>query len=391
MPISSRIFTLPRKAGPGQRGQALFESILACSVLMLFLFGLQWVWRFGELKQLNTEAARFAVWERTAYKANGDADYKSLYSGDAALAPNVFRNVYLTPRGARQSQADGSTALLQDHADWMSAAARFFTDKFENATFGAIANGALSVSTNSSKSPGGPMGFDPTGNTLTNLTLDREPYERVQVSGTIGLSDFIKNYMEKTFGIAKGETGTPAGGLNPRSLGSLTMVTNSWSAPVPVANHRIAEQLSPFYDGAASSGSTGNPVGKILNSNYFNLPGLIGGASGFGGNFRVDLAGINPAQVSTLVSQGMGLDFDSLKNPSGIIKAYKSTDDYKENLSLAGSMAEADYMAVNCTADPGRAIRLTQYTQDELCPAGIMRARTISMFDNPAWRFSPAP
>jgi hypothetical protein len=48
-------------------------------------------------------------------------------------------------------------------------------------------------------------------------------------------------------------------------------------------------------------------------------------------------------------------------------------------------------MAVNCTADPGRAIRLTQYTQDELCPAGIMRARTISMFDNPAWRFSPAP
>jgi hypothetical protein len=391
MPIPSRAFTLPRKPGSGQRGQALFESILACSVLMLFLFGLQWVWRFGELKQLNTEAARFAVWERTAYKANGGADYKSLYSADADLAPKVFRSVYLTPRGARQSQTAGSTALLQDHADWMSTAARFFTDKFESATFGSISNGALNVSTSSSKSPGGPMGFDPTGNTLTKLTLDREPYERVQVSGAIGLSDFIKNYMEKTFGIAKGETGMPAGGPSARSLGSLTMVTNSWSAPVPVANHRIAEQLNPFYDGPASSGSSGNPVGKILNSNYFNLPGLIGGASGFGGNFRVDLAGVNPAQVSTLVSQGMGLDFNSLKNPGGLIKAYKSTDDYKENLSLAGGMAEADYMAVGCTSSPGRDIRLTQYTQDELCPAGIMRARTISMFDNPAWRFSPAP
>ncbi|MEO6920609.1 MAG: hypothetical protein ABI171_16635 [Collimonas sp.] len=385
MPISSSGFVLLRAPAQRQRGQALFESILACSILMLFLLGLQWVWRFGELKQLNTEAARFATWERTAYKSTAAADVKTIYSADADLAPSVFRNVYLTPRGARQTEAGGAgaSALLQDHSDWMNTAARFFTDTFASATFGGVTGSALSVSTNSAKVPGGPMGFDPTGNALTSLKLDREPYEQVQVSGTIGMSDFVTSFLDRTFGIAPGVTGTTPGNATARTLGSLTMVTNSWSAPGATASQHITKELNPL--------DASNHVGMILNSNYFNLPGLIGGSSGFGGNFRVDLAGINPAQVSTLISQGMGFNYDSLKNPGSLIKAFKSTDDYKESFNLAGGMTEPDYAGVGCVSDPGRAIRLTQYTQDELCPAGIMRARTISMFDNPAWRFSPAP
>ncbi|MEO6917620.1 MAG: hypothetical protein ABI171_00985 [Collimonas sp.] len=378
---------MQRSYGRKQHGQALAESILACSMFMLFLLAAQWVWRFGELKQLNTEAARFAVWERSAYKATGAADVKSVYSADADLAPGVFRSVYLTPRGARQVEAGGAgaSALLQDHADWMTTAARFFTDTFASATFGGVAGSALSVSTKSVKVPGGPMGFDPTGNTLTSLKLDREPYERVEVNGTIGMSDFVATFMDKTFGIAPGieANGSAPGGASPRVLSHLTMITNSWSAPGAVASQRITKELNPL--------DAGNHVGLVLNSNYFNLPGLIGGSSGFGGNFRVDLAGINPAQVSTLVSQGMGFDYNSLKNPGSLIKAFKSTDDYKENLSVAGVMTEPDFITVACESNPGRAIRLTQYTQDELCPSSSMRARTISMFDNPAWRFSPAP
>ncbi|MBC7489619.1 MAG: hypothetical protein H7240_06190 [Glaciimonas sp.] len=102
------------------------ESILACSLFTLLLLGLHWVWHFGELKQLlNTEAFRLAVWKSTAYNTNAATDPQSLYSIDADLVSKVFRNLKLKPSGARQSKTNGSTALLQDHLDWMTTAARF--------------------------------------------------------------------------------------------------------------------------------------------------------------------------------------------------------------------------------------------------------------------------
>ncbi|HWW99237.1 hypothetical protein [Collimonas sp.] len=363
-----------------QRGQALVESIIVCSLFMVFLFGLQWVWRFGELAQLNAEAPRFAAWERTAYKSGGGAETQALYSSDSDLAPQVFRNVYLTPRGARQSQGEGSTALMQDHPDWMSTAARFFTSTMKGATFGSISSNALSVTTNSNKAPGGPMGFDPTHNTLTSLKLDDKPYERVQVNGAIGLGDFITDFLQQRFGIAPALDGMAAGSTNVTALGSLTMVTNSWSAPGGVAIKRMFDELNPL---AAS-----NHVGTVLNNGkYGNLSQLIGGASGFGSNYRVDKVGINPAQVSTLVSQGMGFDYGSLKNPGDLMKIFKPTDEYKESFVFKAATIEPEYVGIICKAKVPNSIRLTQYTQDELCPSGTVRARTISMFDNPAWRF----
>lgn len=363
-----------------QRGQALVESIIVCSLFMVFLFGLQWVWRFGELAQLNAEAPRFAAWERTAYKSGGGAETQALYRSDSDLAPQVFRNVYLTPRGARQSQGEGSTALMQDHPDWMSTAARFFTSTMKGATFGTISGSALSVTTNSDKAPGGPMGFDPTHNTLTSLKLDDKPYERVQVNGAIGLSDFVTDFLQQRFGIAPGADSLAVGGSNNTALGSLTMVTNSWSAPGGVAIKRMFDELNPL---AAS-----NHVGMVLNNGkYGNLSQLIGGASGFGSNYRVDKVGINPAQVSTLVSQGMGFDYGSLKNPGDLMKIFKPTDEYKESFVFKAATVEPEYVGIICKAKVPNSIRLTQYTQDELCPSGTVRARTISMFDNPAWRF----
>ena len=363
-----------------QRGQALVESIIVCSLFMVFLFGLQWVWRFGELNQLNAEAARFAIWERTAYKTSAGAETQALYSSDGNLGPQVFRNVYLTPRGARQSQGEGGNALMQDHPDWMSTAARFFTGTMKGATFGSLSGNALSVVTNSDKAPGGPMGFDPTHNTLTRLKLDDKPYERVQVNGAIGLGDFIADFLQQRFGIAPGVDSAAAGGANVTALGSLTMVTNSWSAPGAVAIKRMFDELNPL----ASS----NNVGMVLNNGkYGNLSQLIGGASGFGSNYRVDKVGINPAQVSTLVSQGMGFDYNSLKNPGDLIKIFKPTDEYKESFVFKAATIEPEYVGIICKAKVPNSIRLTQYTQDELCPSGTVRARTISMFDNPAWRF----
>ena len=364
-----------------QRGQAIVESVVALSLFMVFLFALQWVWRFGELAQLNAEAPRFAMWERTAYKDNGAADAQSLYSSDADLAPKVFRNVYLTPRGARQSQAAGGDAIMQDHPDWMTTAARFFTNTFASATFGAVANSALTVSTNANKSPGGPMGFDPTHNTLTSLKLDDKPYERVQVNGAIGLGEFIAAFMQQRFGITPPAGATGDGVTTNLALGSLTMVTNSWSAPGAVAIKRIYSELNPL--------APTNHVGMVLNNGqYGNLSQLIGGASGFGGNYRVDKAGINPAQVSALVTQGMGFDYNGLKNPADLIKLFKPTDEYKENFTFKGVGLEPEFVGVTCKANVPNSIRLTQYTQDELCPSGTMRARVISMFDNPALRFN---
>ncbi|QRX81397.1 hypothetical protein [Glaciimonas sp. PAMC28666] len=369
-----------RSAARHEAGQALFESVVALSLFMVFLFALQWVWRFGELAQLNAEAPRFAMWERTAYKSNGAADVQSLYSSDADLAPKVFRNVYLTPRGARQTQAAGGDAMMQDHPDWMTTAARFFTSTFVGATFGAVVNSALTVSTNADATPGGPMGFDPTHNTLTSLKLDNKPYERVQVNGAIGLGDFISAFMQQRFGITPRAGSADNGTTSTTALGSLTMVTNSWSAPGAVAIKRIYGELNPL--------APANHVGMVLNNGqYGNLSQLIGGASGFGGNYRIDKVGINPAQVSSLVSQGMGFDYDSLKNPADLMKLLKPTDEYKENFTFKGVGLEPEFVGVTCKANVPNSIRLTQYTQDELCPSGTMRARVISLFDNPALRF----
>ena len=371
---------LPKNSLRIQAGQALVESLLSCSLLIIFLFAMQWVWRFGELKQSNTEATRFAIWERTAYNTDGAADAQSVYSSDADLAPKVFRNIYLTPRGARQSQSTGSAALLQDHPDWMTTAARFFTNAFASATFGGIANSALTVTTSADKAPGGPMGFDPTHNTLTSLKLDVQPYQTVQVNGTIGLRDFITTFMQQRFGITPPVSPTSAGTPVATRLGALTMVTNSWAAPGGVAIKRIYEELNPL-------GPT-NHVGMVINNgSYGNLSQLIGGASGFGGNYRVDKVGINPAQISSLVSQGMSFNYDGLKNPADIFKIFKPTNEYKENYTFKGSTLEPEFVGVNCTPNVPNAIRLTQYTQDELCPSGMLRGRVISMFDNPALRF----
>jgi hypothetical protein len=248
------------------------------------------------------------------------------------------------------------------------------------ATFGAVANSALTVSTSAAKVPGGPMGFDPTHNTLTSLKLDKQPYERVQVNGNIGLSDFITAFMQQRFGIAPPVTASGNGTTTDTTLGSLTMVTNSWSAPGAVAIKRIFLELNPL--------APNNNVGRVINNGqYGNLSQLIGGASGFGANYRVDKVGINPAQVSALVTQGMGFDYNGLKNPADLFKLFKPTDEYKESFTFKGVTLEPEFVGVNCKPNIPNPIRLTQYTQDELCPAATLRARVISMFDNPALRY----
>ncbi|AMP00300.1 hypothetical protein CAter282_2430 [Collimonas arenae] len=349
---------------------------------MIFLFGLQWLWRYGELRQLNVETARFAIWERTAYKATDDADYASLYGSDSNLGEKIFRHVYMTPRGANQTELD-SSALMKDHRDWMSTAARFFTDSFENAGFDSVAKQALTVTTSAnSVTDKFNMGFDPTYNTLTNLKLDTKPYEQVSVSGVIHQNEFITKFMHRIFGIVPADTSASAdGGDSRNTLDSLAMITNSWSAPGAVAIKRITQELNPL--------SGENYVGKVINSKTVaNASQIIGGKAGFGGNYLTDKPGLSAATASTLFANWTNGDSSGNKQ---ILKLAQDTNSYKENFSLDGSSTEPDWSGVGCTPNVDGITRRKTYTQDELCPAGIMRARVIAPFDNMAYRFSTAP
>lgn len=56
----------PRRQGfsliARQKGQAYAETVVGFVVVGLFLFGAYHLWRYGEARQMSTDAVRFAAW-----------------------------------------------------------------------------------------------------------------------------------------------------------------------------------------------------------------------------------------------------------------------------------------------------------------------------------------
>jgi hypothetical protein len=365
----SRLHRRPVRQG----GQAIAESILACSLLAALLFGVTWVWKFGELKQYNTEAVRFAAWERTAYQSNAGDELKTIYASDKELAEQTFRYVYMTPQGRRASEDEGNAAV-RDHQDWMTTAARFFNGRIDS---------VLNVKTDSSGVPGNaPNGFEPTGNTLTSLELDDTPYDKVSLTGTLFLGDFFASFARR-FGIVP-PIAHPGNGAQvvTRKLGSLSLITNSWAAPGTVALRRVYKDLNPL--------STKNYLGHYVvnNPTAFNLSQFFGGQSGMAGNYRVDMIGVNAGQANTLLNNGLAGNVS--RDAGDWLALLQPTNAYMETMTVAPEGAarfDPDYAGLTCATRVPEPERLQNYRQDARCPVGTMRARTISL-DNPAWRFS---
>lgn len=368
-----------------QGGQGIAESILACSILLLLMAAASWMWKFGELKQYNTEAVRFATWERTVYQEAAGDEMKAIYASDAELAADTFRYTYLKPHGRRGAEKNGG-ASIQDNGGWGTVAARFFSDWMPNGTFNGLINNAITVTTNSASPPGKePLGFDPTGNTLTSLKLDREQYETVSVSAEIDYADFLTNFVQQRFGIVPPVAGNPGATTTSNvTLGQLSLVNHTWSAPGTVAIRRVYEELGPL--------SKVNPIGRYVfnNPDYFNLNAFIGGAAGFAGNYRVDMPGLDPGQAASTV--GGALAGNPSNNAADWMAILQPTNAHMETMNMAPTAFarfDMDYAGLVCA--PPRvpeAERLETYTQDARCPANTVRSRTMSFFDLPAWRFS---
>lgn len=363
-----------------QSGQAIVESILACSILALLMLGVTWIWKFGELKQYNTEAVRFAAWERTVYHPDSGEELKTLYGSDAELAKETFRYTYLTARGRRNADADGGT-LIGGNEEWGSIAARFFKDWIPNGTFNGLINNALKVSTSSQGVPGGaPNGFEPTGNTVTSLNLDKNPYDTVSITAQAN-NNFFTNFFRR-IGIVPAEP-APENLIKDMKLGSLSLITSSYAGPGTVGIRRIFKELSPL--------STVNYLGHygVNNPTAFNFSQFLGGQAGFAGNYRVDMAGINPSQIGTLFNNALSGNWS--KNPDSYIAAFNPTNAYLETMSVAPegtARYSPDYAGLYCTTKVPDTIRLQAYRQDASCPMFTARPRVMLFFDNPAYRYS---
>lgn len=372
----------PRTSIPRtQRGQALIETVLACSIFMVLMMGMQWMWRMSEAQQVHAEAVRFAAWERTAYSSDAGKEMQAVFAGDGELASLVFRYIYMTPLGRRaMAQGGRENETLVAHRDWYNGAVRFLTSVTPQTTFAQVLGNALNTLTDSSGLPGGPHGFEPTGGTVTSLKLDQQIMQTVRVTAHTSLDNLIESYLERRFGIVPPETAiNPA--LRARrqtNLGSLTLVTNPWSAPAPVAIKRVYKELNPL--------DPGNPVGMVVNNNRaFNFSAFIGSMAGFAGNYRVDKAGLDPRTLSSWVAGNFNPS--SFSSWDGAATALHSpTNAFREELKLVPELMEPKYVSIRCEPRVDDETRKTQYTHDPLCPNEQMRARVISL-DNPALRY----
>lgn len=176
-----------------------------------------------------------------------------------------------------------------------------------NANPGAM----LTVATNTKRQMGVSVGRDPTFNTTTSLELDRDVYRTVAVTLR---SQMQASVLNRLFSFAL---------PNLDSTRSMSLLTNSWAASVPVSRIRITNQLMPLSPGDSISGTKANFLA------YFGLdsgPGLqagdfvgmvpwwnlVGGQNGFAGQYAVHKIGLDAGAVNNLV-QGQGWAYDPNK------------------------------------------------------------------------------
>jgi hypothetical protein len=295
-----------------QQGQAYAELMVSFLVVGLFLFAGYHIWRYGEAKQTLQDAVRFAVWERTVWEPSDNAVEKfALHRSDASLTKSAMLHQLSSPEAWRRerSRVDraGVSAPLTDaeQSGMLRPALKSFIGT------GSKPESMLTITTGSRRQKGLFVGRDPTFNTTTSLSLDRDVYRTVSVT--------LEGQNQTDFD--RGLFGFALPKLN--GARSMTLVANSWAASPPVMRVRAEKQLLPTSTGDSDSGTAANFLAFFgLNDNGSNLGlgdfvgmapwwNFLGGPHSLGGQFVVHKTGLDANGVNGLLQSGGDYTWDT--------------------------------------------------------------------------------
>ena len=339
-----------------QSGQALTEVLAGFSVIALFLFGAQHIWRHAEAQQAATEAVRFAAWERTVWEPSDNQSEKhALHKTDLSLAGDTVMRQLSTPAALRayhdsvgaSGQVEPRTAALRRN-DLLPALKVFVEPGQDPAVM-------LSLNTTS----GWPdqvestfRGRDPTFNTTTSLVLDRETYRTVTMrfASLLGSSERVP-----FFGFL----------MQPVALQKkLSLITNSWAASPPMMRIRTVRELLPFSSGDAVSGTPANRLaffGLNDDPNAFNAADLagmtpwwnfLGGPNGLGGQFVVRQIGLDANGANALIhSSGHSFSFSPADPAASLLLRAEVYQNEFFDANYARSMQHRHEAVIDKTAE----------------------------------------
>ena len=306
----------PRRQGfsliARQKGQAYAETVVGFVVVGLFLFGAYHLWRYGEARQMSTDAVRFAAWERVAWEPSDNSVEKhALHKSDANLAADTVRHQLSSPKAVREYragiQANGSpkTFSTDERRNWLKSSMKTFVSP------GRDPNAVISLTTSSgwvNDVEHWYRGRDPTFNTTTSLELDQDTYRTVSLSF-------------KSQSNAANPLGFFAFALSPiDTVKKLSLITNAWNASPPMQRLRTLRQLLPLSYGDAKSGTKPNALAFFgLNSDPDNLGAsdfvgmvpwwnFVAGPNGMAGQYVVRQIGLNTGAANALL-QSSGQSF----------------------------------------------------------------------------------
>lgn len=335
-----------------QKGQAYAELLVSFAILGLFLFGSYHLWRYAEARQLLIDTARFVAWERTVWEPDDNAvEMHALHRSDESLAREAVVHQLSTPETWRRERsgvtAAGAPADIpaEVRRGLLKPALRSFVGENDNP------NKLLTVSTLSEMQTGIFVGRDPSGNTTTSLSLDREVLRTVAVSMK---SSLTQSSIGKLFGFWL---------PNLESDSSLSLITNSWAASPPVNRIRTARQLNVMSTGESFSGTKPNFLayfgqtpdsGALGASDFFGMApwwDLVAGQNGFGGQYVVKQIGLDAGAVNNII-QTQKYAYDPSKSVAGniLLQAQIDQREYMQPNSVGSSFPRA-YEVRDNTAD----------------------------------------
>ena len=310
-------------------GQAYFETLVCLTVVLVFSFGAQYLWRTAELAQMAVDAVRFAAWERTVWEPDDNkTEVYALHKTDDQLGKDVVTRQLSTPAAWRNFRTNLSSAGVpavgsaSERRDVLHTSARKFVSS-ENDPFDMITLRTDSGWGNSVEDRF--HGEDPTYGKITSLKLDRDTWRTVKLT-LKGLDpiDTIIPYLRK--GVTENYIVRPQAVTTEKKL---SLITNSWAASPPVAFVR-QRQLMPFSTEDKLSGYEGNVLG-----NWSRLPwAIVGGPNGFGGQYLARQVGVDARQAADLIhTSGQSFDFD-MSNPlssTGLIPQTQQPEYFNPN------------------------------------------------------------
>jgi hypothetical protein len=288
-------------------------------LILLFLFGAHHLWRYGEARQMGTEAARFAVWERTVWEpSDNEVEKHALHKSDESLARSVVLNQLSTPEAVRATKdtnhdssanSTSSETTPEQARKWLKGTLRTFVDAGQN-PHELVSTSTTSGWVNPFQSTY--RGRDPTLNTLTSLELDRNTYRTVL---TTLHSNYKPNALMRFF-----QFDLPQLSLTRK----MALITNTWNASAPLMRVRQARQLLPFSSGDPISGTKANPLAFFgvdgVSSVGKNFVGMVpwwnflGGPDGLAGQYVNSQTGLDAVSAQKLISSnGANYGYDSLK------------------------------------------------------------------------------